>query len=136
MRKYLIKFDVNIWQELWGGKCIMGWYEAVKDAINVAQKADNLDLMRQLLEVQKEIQDMNHEMAELRVENRELRVALNKKESVKYDKTLNLYFNESSEGRVDYCPVCWSKESILAPVIKWENDTHYCHTCQTYINRS
>lgn len=113
----------------------MGWYEAVKDAINVAQKADNLDLIRQLLEVQKEIQDMSHEMAQLKAENRELREALDKKESVKYDMRLNLYYIDGSEGRINYCPVCWSKEAILAPVIKWENGTHYCHTCETFINK-
>jgi hypothetical protein len=114
----------------------MGWYEAVKDAINVAQKADNLDLMRQLLEVQKEIQDMSSEMITLKNENRELREKLNTKENVKYDRKLNLYYTEGDEGRIDYCPVCWSRDSILAPVIKWEDGVHYCHTCKSYINKS
>ncbi len=114
----------------------MGWYEAVKDAISVAQKADNLDLMRQLLEVQKEIQDMSNEMSILKSDNRELRKKLNTKESVKYDRTLNLYYSEGEDGKIDYCPVCWSRDSILAPVIKWEYEQHYCHTCKSFINKS
>lgn len=35
----------------------MGWYKALKDGIRVVQKADNLQLVRDLLEAQQQIFD-------------------------------------------------------------------------------
>ena len=32
----------------------MGAYDVIKDAVSLAQKVDNIDLMRQLLDLQKE----------------------------------------------------------------------------------
>jgi hypothetical protein len=48
----------------------VGWYEALKDAIAVAQKADNLALMRQLLDAQRELLDMQAEINMLRTSYR------------------------------------------------------------------
>ena len=46
----------------------MGIYEGLKDAINIAQKADNIDLYRKLLDLSKEALDLQEENARLRQE--------------------------------------------------------------------
>ena len=51
----------------------MGLYEAFKDAISVAQKADNVELYRQLLDLSAQALDMQAEIARLKEENTELR---------------------------------------------------------------
>lgn len=43
----------------------MGWYEAIKDGISLAQKADNLLLVQNLIDAQKQILDLMNENNEL-----------------------------------------------------------------------
>ena len=50
----------------------MGWYEALKDGISVAQKADNLQLVRDLLEAQQQIFDLVNENNQLKEEIKRL----------------------------------------------------------------
>ena len=52
----------------------MGLYEAFKDAISVAQKADNVELYRQLLDLSAQALDMQAEIAKLKEENTEFSV--------------------------------------------------------------
>lgn len=40
----------------------MGIYDAFKDALNVAQKADNIELYRQLLDLSAQVLDLQAEM--------------------------------------------------------------------------
>ena len=47
----------------------MGWYEAIKDGINVAQKADNIPLVNNLIEAQKQILDLINENNKLKMQN-------------------------------------------------------------------
>ena len=51
----------------------MGFYDAFKDALNVAQKADNVELYRQLLDLSAQALDLQEENARLKQENSELR---------------------------------------------------------------
>lgn len=44
----------------------MGWYEAIKDGISLAQKADNLPLVQNLIDAQKQILDLMNENDELK----------------------------------------------------------------------
>ena len=51
----------------------MGIYDAFKDALNVAQKADNVELYRKLLDLSAQALDLQAENARLKEENAELR---------------------------------------------------------------
>lgn len=51
----------------------MGWYEAIKDGITAAQKADNIPLVSNLIEAQKQILDLISENNKLKNENAELK---------------------------------------------------------------
>lgn len=55
----------------------MGWYEALKDGISVAQKADNLQLVRDLLEAQQQIFDLVNENNQLKEEIKRLNEVVN-----------------------------------------------------------
>lgn len=46
----------------------MGWYEAIKDGISLAQKADNVTLVKDLIDAQKQIMELAHENEELKKE--------------------------------------------------------------------
>ena len=51
----------------------MSFYDAIKDAVNLAQKADNVELYRQLLDLSAQALDLQAEVARLREENIALR---------------------------------------------------------------
>lgn len=53
----------------------IGLYEGIKDAIGLAQKADIIDLYKQLLDLGAQALDMQTEITRLREENAELRKA-------------------------------------------------------------
>ena len=50
----------------------MSFYDAIKEAINLAQKADNIELYRQLLDLGAQALEMQNEIAQLKMENMEL----------------------------------------------------------------
>ena len=50
----------------------MGLYEGIKDAIGIAQKADNIELYKQLLDLGAQALDLQAEVARLKEENAEL----------------------------------------------------------------
>ena len=51
----------------------MGFYDAFKDVLNMAQKADNIDLYRQLLDLSAQALEMQEEIIKLKAENKEAR---------------------------------------------------------------
>lgn len=50
----------------------MGWYDAIKDGIAVAQQVDNIPLVEKLIEAQKQILDLVNENQKLREQIREM----------------------------------------------------------------
>lgn len=50
----------------------MGLYEGIKDAIGIAQKADNIELYKQLIDLNFQALDMQTEIAKLREVNSDL----------------------------------------------------------------
>ena len=52
-------------------RIIMGLYEGIKDAIGLAQKADNIDLYKQLLDLGAQALERQAEITRLREENAE-----------------------------------------------------------------
>ena len=50
----------------------MGWYDAIKEGIAVAQQVDNIPLVEKLIEAQKQILDLVNENQKLREQIREM----------------------------------------------------------------
>ena len=106
----------------------MGLYEAFKDAISVAQKADNIELYRQLLDLSAQALDMQAEIAKLKEENAELKKRKDiANEIVRHEHpfiTLN-----GDEQTLCYCSHCWDSQQLLIQLNCHANGTFECPHC-------
>lgn len=111
----------------------MSFYDALKDAINLAQKADNIELYRQLLDLSAQALDLQSENAKLKEENAQL------KKQKDYEKRIQRHLQpyltlEGEEPTVFYCSVCWGSEKKLIQMrVNRETDLYssslYCIKC-------
>ena len=93
----------------------MSFYDAFKDALNVAQKADNLELYRQLLDLSAQALDMQEEIDRIKKENQKLIAEL--KISRKIIRHQEGYITLSDdEDRIPYCSVCYGNMGKLVQV--------------------
>lgn len=110
----------------------MSFYDAFKDAMNMAQKADNIELYRQLLDLGAQALDLQAEVARLREENAELK----KINDIEDD--IELYVDafvtrKSDKKPIKYCAACWVDKKKLVPLQdrQWEN--YLCPLCKAEI---
>ena len=68
----------------------MGFYDAFKDALNLAQKADNIELYRQLLDLSAQALDLQAENAILKEENRKQKEELSSRAKIQRHRDLFL----------------------------------------------
>ena len=102
----------------------MGWYEAIKDGIVVAQKADNIPLVSELIEAQKQILDLVQENQKL----------LKKQEiSNKIERHKDAYITlKDDEQKLIFCSNCWdSKQQLIQAQID-ENGHYECPSCKVF----
>lgn len=113
----------------------MGWYEAIKDAIGVAQKADNIDLTRQLLDVQKEMMDIQQENFELKKHVQELNEIIDKTSHVEYNDVRNAVYEVLEDGKENgpYCTHCWEADKKLISLLKSGATRYKCPHCKTEV---
>ena len=109
----------------------MGWYEAIKDGINVAQKADNIPLVSELIEAQKQILDLVHENERLKIENQKL---IRKQDLLKeIERHNDAYITlKNDELKLIYCSNCWDSNQKLVQAQTDENGHYECPACKTY----
>ena len=110
----------------------MGIYEQIKDCANLIQKADNIELYRQILDIQKESLDLIEENRGLKNKVKELEEKLKEKENVVYLE--DAYYLKKDNGEFDgpYCRVCWDKDKKLIRMSKGdysigEASCNICH---------
>lgn len=115
----------------------MGFYDAFKDALSVAQKADNIELYRQLLDLSNQALELQNENSRLQNENDELKKEKALEEDIVFHKTeqVDVLHNEypyitrkSDLSEIRYCGVCWGYEHKLVPLLDNLN-------CQICLNR-
>ena len=108
----------------------MGLYDAMKDAINLAQKADNIELYRQLLDLSAQALELQAEVARLKEENAELR----KKEDLSaaiVRHAESFVTKVGDEANLRYCSHCWDAEQKLIQLRCDEEDaTFVCPHCK------
>ncbi len=103
----------------------MSLYEAAKDAVKIAQKADNIELVQKVLDVQKEALDMqekmqrkNDEIATLRQNLKLLELEIREKGNYVLEKSV--YWKTDDVDRAQpYCPTCHSKGIVLPMQKVW-----------------
>ena len=101
----------------------MGIYEGFKDAISIAQKADNVDLYKRLLDLSAQALDMQEEIRQLKEENAELKKGRDlESRIIRHPENFLTLEGESEDIR--YCPVCWGNEHKLIQLNLYDDE--YC----------
>lgn len=109
----------------------MGFYDAMKDALNLAQKADNIELYRQLL-------DLSAQALDLQAENSKLKEQIEELQKRKDIETQLIRHPEpyltltGDEIPLKYCAVCWDSEKKLIQMretIDTGSRKLWCHKC-------
>ena len=115
----------------------MSVYQAFKDAISLAQQADNFELQQQLLDLQAQAQDMqgrllekDERIKELEEEADDLRESLKLKKDLKYLR--GHYFEKNEAGHPEgepYCSRCWEMDNNLVHMNKVSLGERKIATC-------
>lgn len=95
----------------------MGILETTKDVLKLAQQVDNIDLMRQLVQLQTEVVSLNEE-------NRALKDRLTTRDKLTF--RLNSYWIENDGP---FCSRCWDAESKLIRLHKNPGFHPKCPSC-------
>lgn len=112
----------------------MSFYDAFKDVINIAKKADNLELYRQLLDLSYQALDLQAEISKLKEENAELRAKINRKENVV--RHAGAYITLADDPlSIPYCAVCYGKDDKLLQLRDFDQNRYRCYNCHMYIEK-
>ena len=110
----------------------MGLYDAMKDAMNLAQKADNIELYRQLLDLSAQALDLQDEVIKLREENAELKRHKNLEADIEYH--VDAFVTKKSDTKpIKYCAACWGDKKKLIPLQDMKYDNYRCPLCKAHV---
>ena len=116
----------------------MSFYDAFKDVLNMAQKADNIDLYRQLLDLSAQALELQTENARLKEENAQLKKNKIDEERLVRHKQPYLTMRDDDQ-QIKYCSVCWDTSRKLIQMKEMvESATYgsgisfYCHNCKSH----
>ena len=114
----------------------MSVYEAAKDALRVAQKADNIELIQKIMNVQKEALDMQDKMSEkneliekLKRENNELKTRNTTDQQITYARSGAVILNNES-----YCAGCYGNSGKLVHLSRANDTFSNCPSCKAAYN--
>ena len=108
----------------------MSFYDAFKDAINVAQKADNVELYRQLLDLSAQALDLQAEVARLREENVALRKLKDISEKIiRHEEPVVTI--DGNDKNLYYCSHCWDSQQLLVQINCHNDGTFNCPHCNS-----
>lgn len=112
----------------------MAIYDIVKDAIGIAQKADNIDLYKKLLEIGQMALDLQNENAEMKKKIEELTRSKHFEEDIV--RHIQPYYTLKSDGEdssIYYCSTCYGKENKKIQMVSSDNGKLWCPACKTSI---
>ena len=91
----------------------MGLYDGIKDILSIAQKADNIELYKKLLDLGQAALDLQAENQRLLAEVSELRKSVNEEKRIVRHKD-GLYITLADDDQqIHYCSTCWGNERKL-----------------------
>ncbi len=103
----------------------MGVIDTAKEAVQLVQKIDNIQLYRTILDLQSDALKIVDENSKLRDQVKELEAAFAIKDSLIFEN--NSYFVVKETGREGpYCTLCWDKDRKLVRLHKDEQDWWWC----------
>ena len=103
----------------------MNFLDMIKEVVDIAQKADNIELYRQLLDLNRMAIDIQTEINDLKIENRKLKEQLDVKANIIRHKDGAYITLEDDPMNIHYCAVCWGRDGKL---IQMEKEG-YCGEC-------
>ena len=104
---------------------IFGWYEAIKDGIAVAQQADNVPLVRELIDAQKQILDLVDENHKLKEQIKEMQTTADIAGKIERHDDAYITLSDDPDKRI-YCSCCWDTKRILVQGQKTGVGTYCC----------
>jgi hypothetical protein len=120
-------------------------YDAIKDAANMARKADNIDLYQKVLDLQAQALDEQEETARLRTRVRELEADVDRLRgelvfagSLNYDLGIQAYVQRDERGGENalFCSRCWDARRLAMRLRDYGNGFWGCPECQSSIKYS
>lgn len=90
----------------------MGLYEGIKDVARVVQKADNIELYKQLVELSAQALDLQNQVSELITENKKLKEQKDISNRIERHKEAYITLKDDDE-HILYCSHCWDSKRIL-----------------------
>lgn len=111
----------------------MGLYEGLKDVARVVQKADNVELYLQLLDLSAQALDMQATINKLTEENAELKKKQDIEERIQRHQELYITLKDE-EGDIYYCSHCWDNDRKLIQMQKSHGECFcpHCHVTDYY----
>ena len=107
----------------------MGFYEAIKDVAKLAQKADNVELYRQLLDLSAQALDLQAENTRLKEENAELKKRKDlANKIIRHKEPYITLKNDVTD--LCYCSHCWDSQQMLIQVNCHKNGAFECPHCK------
>ena len=106
----------------------MGWYEAIKDGIAVAQQADNIPLVEKLIDAQKQIFDLVDENHRLRDQIRQMEETSEIASTIERHDDAYITLADDPDKRI-YCSCCWDTKRMLVQGQKTGVGTYSCPSC-------
>ena len=107
----------------------MAIYDAVKDLLKTAQKADNIELYKQLLDLGQQALDMQDEIIKLRNELSTLKKKSDLEDRIIRHKNLYITLQEDKSNTV-YCSHCWDNDRKLIQVAVENSGAFSCPKCR------
>ena len=114
----------------------MSFYDKFKDVLSIAQKADNIELYRQLLELSAQALDLQEENTRLHREIEELRNKANISQQIERHPETYITLKDD-EQHLLYCAHCWDSEEKLVQ-LECNDGSFRCPHCKMngYYNKS
>jgi len=106
----------------------MSLYDAAKDALKIAQKADNIDLIQKLLDVQESALDMQAKQQELQAKLAKAEGEIASLKTLAKFKLMDghTYMIDQDSPQRSLCPVCTMKNGFAVPLLQGSN---WCAAC-------
>ena len=104
----------------------MGLYEGIKDVANLVQKADNIDLYKQLLDLGAQALDMQSKISELTNENKALKEQQDLSKKIERHKEPYLTL-KGDKQQILYCAHCWDADRKLIQLQIFNKESYLCH---------
>jgi hypothetical protein len=103
----------------------MGVIDTAKEAVQLVQKIDNIELYQKILDLQSDALKIVEENSTLRGKVKELEQAFAVKDTLVFEDNAYFVIKESSkEG--PYCTLCWDKDRTLVRKHKDDHDWWWC----------